>query len=102
MHFAVARDFFDRIIVLNYLLDKGASINQVMFENNADSYEQEELSGLSTPLHSAAAIGCLKMVDFLLSNGADPSIKNSRGKLAVEEAEYHDWNEVAERLRPLS
>lgn len=73
-----------------------------MYENRADSYEQERLSGLGTPLHSAAATGSLEMVDMLLSRGADPLIKNSRGKLAVEEAEYYGWRNVTDRLRPLS
>ena len=102
LHFAAVRGLPDRIDVLIYLLDKGAPINSLMFENSVDSYEQESLSSLGTPLHSAAATGCLEMVDMLLSSGADPSIKNSRGKLAVQEAEYHNWNEVADRLRPLS
>ena len=91
-----------RIDVLKYLLDKGIPINSVMYENRADSYEQERLSGLGTPLHSAAASGSLEMVDMLLSRGADPLIKSSRGKLAVEEAEYYGWRNVIDRLRPLS
>ena len=102
LHFAAIRGSPDRIEVVNYLLDKGALINNVMFENSPDSYEQEELSGLGTPLFSAAATGRLDMVDMLLSRGADPSIKNSRGKLAVEEAEYHGWSEVTGRLRSFS
>ena len=73
-----------------------------MFENSPDSYEQERFSGLGTPLFSAVATGHLDVVDMLLSRGADPSIKNSRGKLAVEEAEYHGWSEVIDRLRSLS
>ena len=73
-----------------------------MYENRADSYEQERFSGLGTPLHSAAATGCLEMVDTLLSRGVDPLIENLRGKLAVEEAEYHGWRNVTDRLRPLS
>ena len=73
-----------------------------MFENRADSYEQESLSGLGTPLHSAAATENLEMVDMLLWRGADPLIKDSRGKLAVEEAEYFGWRNVTDRLRPIS
>lgn len=102
LHFAAIRGLSDRLDVLNYLVNKGAPVNSLMFENSADSYEQEELSGLGTPLHSAAAAGCLDIVDMLLSRGADPSIKNSRGKLAVEEAEYHGWSEVTDRLRSRS
>jgi len=99
LHFAAIRSLPDRLDVLNYILDKGAPINGLMYENSADSYEQEKFSSLGTPLHSAASTGCLAMVDMLLSRGADPSIKNSWGKLAVEEAEYHGWSDVTDRLR---
>ena len=102
LHFAAIRDLPDRVEVLNYLLDKGALINSIMYENSADSYEQEKLSGLGTPLHSAATTGHLDMVNILLSRGADPSIKNSWGRLAVEEAEYYGRSEVAGRLRLFS
>ena len=73
-----------------------------MYKNSLDSYEQERFSGLGTPLHSAAATGRLDIVDMLLSRGADPSIKNSWGKLAIEEAEYYGWSEVINSLRSLS
>jgi len=102
LHFAAVRGLPDRIDVLDYLLNKGASINSVMYENSPDSYELERFSGLGTPLHSAAASGRLDVVNMLLSRGADPSIKNSRGKLVVEEAEYYGWSEVVDRLRLLS
>lgn len=102
LHFAAIRGLPDRLDVLNYLLNKGAPVNKLMFENDMNSYEQEEMYGLGTPLHSAASAGCLGMTDMLLSRGADPSIRNSRGKLAVEEAEYHGWSEVINRLRSLS
>lgn len=95
---AAIRDLPDRVDVLSYLLDKGAPIDSVMYENSPDSYEQERFSGLGSALHSAAATGRLDMVNLLLSRGADPSIKNSRGKLAIEEAEYHGWSAVAARL----
>ena len=102
LHFAAVRDFPDRLDVLNYLIGKGSFVNSLMYENSADNYEQEIISGLGTPLHSAAAAGYLDMVDMLLLRGADPSIKNSRGKLAVEVAEYHGFSEVSDRLRSLS
>ncbi|KAL9098641.1 MAG: hypothetical protein Q9163_005740 [Psora crenata] len=102
LHFAAIRGLPDRLDVLSYLLNKGAPVNSLMFENSVESYEQEKFSGLGTPLHSAASAGCLEVVDMLLSKGADPLIKNSRGKLAVDEAEYHGWIEVTVRLSSLS
>lgn len=102
LHYAAVRSLPDRLDVVNYFLDRGAPINRVMYENRPDSYQQEELSGLGTPLHSAARKGDLDLVDLLLAKGADPSIKNSWGKLAVQEAEYYGWSEVTDRLRSLS
>lgn len=99
LHFAVKRNLPDRNKVFEYLLDKGASINSIMFENCAESYEQERYSGLGTPLHSAAKTGRLDMVELLLLKGADPLIKDSTGRLAIEGAEYHSLSEVAARLR---
>ena len=101
-HFAVKRGLSDRIDVSNYLLDDGVPTSNIMFETSPESCEQEILSGLDTPLHSAAATGRLAVVDLLLSKGADPSIQNSYGKFAVEEAEYYGWSEVVDSLRSLS
>ena len=42
------------------------------------------------------------MVEMILLKGADPLIKDSRGGLAVELAEYHGLSAVTARLRPLS
>ena len=79
LHSATKRSLPDRNKVFEYLLDKGASINSIMFENCVESYEQERNSGLGTPVHSAAKTGHLGMVELLLLKGADPLIKNSNG-----------------------
>ena len=42
------------------------------------------------------------MVDCLLARGADPSIKDARGRLAIERAERYGRTEIVDRLRPLS
>lgn len=101
LHFAANRVLPDRIQVFEYVLDRGASINGIMFQNCAESYEQERYSGLGTPLHSAAKTGNLDMVEIILLKGADPSIKDSMGRLAIEVAEYYGPSAVTARLRPL-
>lgn len=102
LHFTMSRASPDRLEVLEYILNKGASINDIMFQNCLESYEQEKYSGLGTPLHSAAEKGNLDMVKMLSAKGADPLIKDSRGQLAIELAEYHGFSVVVARLRPLS
>lgn len=50
------------------LLKAGAKINEPLSPNNKH-----------TPLHNAAEAGAVKMIQFLLSKGADKTIKNSVG-----------------------
>lgn len=97
LNFAAKRLLPDRLDVLDFLLDKRAPINQRIFDDDRDSYNQEYLSGMGTPLHSAARVGHLDIVIRLISRGADPLIKDSYGKIAIEEAEY-----VVNHLRSLS
>jgi len=90
LHFAAIRDFSDCIKVVNYLLDKEAFINSVMFENSSDSYKQKSFFKLDTSLFSAVVTERLDIMNMLLSTEANSSIKNSRGKLTVKKAKYHD------------
>lgn len=39
-----------------------------------------------TPLHDATTSGNLKMVQFLIENGADPCVKNTKGKMPSDYA----------------
>jgi len=102
LHFATSRASLDRLEVFEYILNKGASVNAIMFQNCLESYEQEKYSGLGTPLHSAAEKGNLDMVQILLAKGADPLIKDSTGQLAIGLARYYGHDKVVEYLRPLS
>ncbi|KAL9100960.1 MAG: hypothetical protein Q9163_003724 [Psora crenata] len=102
LHFAAKRVLPDRVKVFEYLLEKGASINGIMFQDYPESYEQERYSGLGTPLHSAAKAGHLDIVEMMLLKGADPLIKDSTGRLAIELAEYYSFSAVTALLRPLS
>ena len=102
LHLATARTLPDALELLEYILDKGAPINEVIFQNHLESYEREKYSGLVTPLHSASRKGKLDMVELLLSRGADPLIKDSRGMLAIDLAEHNGFSEVVSLLSPRS
>lgn len=39
-----------------------------------------------TPLHDATTSGNLEMVKFLIENGADPFVKNTKGKMPSDYA----------------
>ena len=102
IHYAVRRDAPDRLEVLKYICDKGSPINNVMYQNRLDCYYHQRAFGIGTPLHEAAGSGKLDVVKYLLERGAEPLIKDSRGKLAIERAEIHGHMDVADYLRPLS
>lgn len=42
-----------------------------------------------TPLHDATTSGNLKMVKFLVEHGADPFVKNTKGKMPSDYAAPH-------------
>lgn len=54
------------------------------------SVKKSLLSGSTYPLHKAAELGDVKLVEMLIKSGADPTIKNSAGKTAGEVAQKKD------------
>jgi Ankyrin repeats (many copies) len=46
-------------------------------------------------------VGAYDVVQMLLERGADPLITDSRGKLALQRAEYRGHTRIVELLRPL-
>lgn len=102
LHYAVRRNSSDRLEVLQFIIDKGPRINNVMYQNRLDCYDQLKYFGIGTPLHEAAEEGKLDMVKLLLARGADPLITDARGKLAIERARSAGQSAVVEQLRPLS
>ena len=46
----------------------------------------------NTPLHCACSKGKIDCVKLLLSNGADPTIKNKEGKIAADQVQLDDNN----------
>ncbi len=102
LHFAISRASLDRLEVFEYILNKRASVNAIIFQNYLESYKQEKYSGLGTPLYSAAEKGNLNIIQILLVKGANPLIKDSTGRLTIGLARYYGHNKVVEYLRPLS
>ena len=72
-----------------------------------DSYsiqEEERLAGppspgLGTPLHYAVQDGRIQLVQFLLSRGADPTIKDTKGRTVLQLAEQYHQSDVVEFFR---
>ena len=92
----------DCLQVIDFLLAEGAPINHGMYQTRLKDYFQMRAFGIGTPLHTAADLGRLDVIKHLLKRGADPLIKDARGKMAVERAAHHGHKEVTEFLHPLS
>ncbi|EGX87821.1 ankyrin repeat protein [Cordyceps militaris CM01] len=77
----------DTIEILAMLLNKGAPLNTVMYDKHAASRRLYPFIERGTALQKAVATGNADAVRYLLGRGADPTIKNSMGRDAVECAE---------------
>lgn len=55
---AAIRELDDRLGVLQYLLDRGHTANDIMYQNCGDKYYFHIYSGIGIPLYYAAAKGC--------------------------------------------
>lgn len=97
LHHAVERET-DNIAVLKLLLATGAAINATMYEDHYPSLALYCFMALGTPLHRAAELGKVEVVQYLLSQGADVSIKNAKGNTAVECARQFNQSEVIQLL----
>jgi ankyrin repeat protein len=99
LHYAVRRDAEDYLEVLNFILDKSPPINQVMFQNDAPSYEMQKEFGIQTPLHEAVVLGKIDAVNTLLARGADPNVKAYNGQSSFETAKLYGNEDILSLLR---
>jgi hypothetical protein len=86
-----------RLEVLELLLNKGAPVNAIDDWYNGPVTTQMSRWGLGTPLHAAVKRGEREVVEVLLRNGADKSIKDTKGRMPVHLARELE-NEFAEVL----
>ncbi|KAK5128185.1 hypothetical protein LTR08_004076 [Meristemomyces frigidus] len=100
LFYALSRD--DRLEVLAYLLDKGARINDIKYQNAHRCYNQMQRFSLGTPLHYAAWNGDRDVVTFLLARGANPLIKDSTGERPYDSAERSGHHSLATYLRDVA
>lgn len=99
---AAYRILDDRIQVLEYLVEKGLSVNDIRYQNRPDYYDMQKNWSLGTPLHYSANRGKLDAVKWLLEHGSLPRIQDSLGQLPVDRAGTRGHYDVVEFLRPIT
>lgn len=99
LHHAVWRPQADRLAIVQYILQRGAEINAIMYCDHKESFTHQEPFGIGTALHEAAAAGDLGVIRLLLDQGADCYIKDTRGRLAWERAQQEGHTGAADLLK---
>jgi len=99
LHHAVQRAAPDVLELVGLLLDRDASLNEIQYENHAESWRDRCMFGLGTPLHYAAQRRNVQLLAFLLSGGADATIKGTKGRTAPQSVEYYRQPEVVDLFR---
>jgi ankyrin repeat protein len=75
----------DRVQVMTYLIhEAGYPINQVELEYLPDVHRRYASNGLGTALHNAVKGECKETLKFLLENGADRGITDTRGDKPID------------------
>jgi ankyrin repeat protein len=101
LHFAAQRTDRCSLQVILFLLDHGAWINAVQYQNDPVGWAENKLLGMGTPLHVAAHFGNAEVVKLLLMHGADSSIRDSRSKTAIDIARDRGHSTVVQILQQL-
>lgn len=102
LHYAVYRTESDCLEMLDFLLERGAPIGNVMYQNRVDMYLMRMAFGLGIPLHKATQIGRLDVVKHLIRRGADPLIPDARRQIALKLAEQNGHEDIVKYLRQFS
>lgn len=99
LHRAIHRPQSDRLDVFKLLLEHGAPVNQVMYQDQVDEYMMMAFANLGAPLHMAAEYGYQDVVALLVQSGADSLIEDSKGLNVIDRAVISGQADVAAYLR---
>ena len=80
------------------MIDKGHPINNVMYQDHLDCYDQFKYFDIDTPLHEAVEEGKSDIVELLLAEGADPLVRDAKGDLAINRARRAGQSAVVKQL----
>lgn len=96
LHMAAAAD---NVAMLDFLLKRGASIDQRQNESHPWVHEWSiRPMGSGTSLFNAGSRGHKESVEFLLGKGANPTVRDMEGDTAASLARYKEHHECADLL----
>ena len=83
--------------IILFLLERGANIDEVPDNDDFKNSRHYETYGTRNALGGAAWLGYSHMVELLLNQGADPSVRDTKGRTPIEQAmigppDYHKEN----------
>ena len=82
--------------MIEFLLQQGASINEIGLEDPTDERVTEDAGA---PLHMAAEAGHKDVVELLLEKGANIDLTDLQGRTALDRAEQSGHGEIIQYLR---
>ena len=83
LHYAVRNERENEIIEL--FIEKGAALNDLMFQNHQLSFFHFKTFALDTSLHEAAQKKNARLITLLLQNEVDRNIRDTVSNLSVIE-----------------
>jgi ankyrin repeat protein len=96
LHNAVLREGPDALLLVDLLLRKGASINEIQYQNHPRAFAEQSAFALGTPLHYAVKLAREDLVVFLINHGAELSIRDTRGRTALDIADARNMVKISQ------
>lgn len=97
LHHAIDRNS-DETTVLKLIIESGADINSIMYENHEASRAMYCFMSFGTALHKAVELRKVEVVRFLISEGASLDIKDTNGLTPLEFAQTLKQQEIIQAL----
>jgi ankyrin repeat protein len=97
MHNAIYREF-DTLKVVEVLIDRGASVNSLMYQNHEYSRNMFPFMR-ETPLHTAVALKRADVIRYLIKKGASVKIKDCRGQTVLQSADEETRRAIMQEIQ---
>jgi ankyrin repeat protein len=98
LHHAVERKQ-DAVEVLGMLLSRGASINDIQYSQDENSWNHEHFKVLGTPLHRAVELRNVEVAQYLLHMGADQQVRDTKHCTPLDIARHLADRDMIDLLR---